>query len=151
MSVARPVLYTPEVLAAATGLAAWPWDESLGLRGEARSRTCGSVVALGIDGDARGRIAALGIRAQACAIGQAAAAAFAAAAIGRDRAAIASARAALGRWLAGEGDLPDWPGLAVIAAARDYPARHGAVVLAWDAALAALGDAHGDPGQGAGQ
>jgi hypothetical protein len=30
--------------------------------------------------------------------------------------------------------LPDWPGLTAIAAARDYPARHGAIMLAWQAA-----------------
>ncbi|WP_260921839.1 hypothetical protein [Novosphingobium sp. 9] len=35
----------------------------------------------------------------------------------------------------GEGALPEWPGLDAIAAARDYPARHGAVMLVWDAAL----------------
>jgi NifU-like protein involved in Fe-S cluster formation len=129
-------LYTPAVLAAATGLAAWPWNEALPLQGEARSRTCGSVLAMGLDTD-QGRITAIGLRAHACAIGQASAHAFASGAIGRTRAEIAAARVALDAWLAG-GDLPDWPGLDVIAPARAHPSRHGAIVLAWDAALTAL-------------
>ncbi len=131
-------LYTPAVLAAAIGLAAWPWDDSLILRGEARSRTCGSSLAIGLALDGAGQITAIGIRTHACAIGQAAAHAFASGARGRDRAAVAACRAALEAWLAGEGPLPDWPGLDVIAAARDHRSRHGAIGLAWDAALAAF-------------
>jgi NifU-like protein involved in Fe-S cluster formation len=129
-------LYTPAVLAAATGLAAWPWNGALPHQAEARSRTCGSVLTLGLDTE-QGRIIAIGIRAHACAIGQASAHAFASGAMGRSRAEIAACRAALDAWLAG-GDLPDWPGLDAIAPARAHPSRHGAIVLAWDAALAAL-------------
>lgn len=131
-------LYTPAVLAAATGLAAFPWDDALPLTGEARSRACGSTLAMALAVDADGKITRVGLRPHACAIGQAAAHAFASAAPGRDRAEIAAARAAIGQWLAGEGALPAWPGLDVIAAAQAYPSRHGAIVLAWDAALAAL-------------
>lgn len=145
MTARAGALYTPEVLAAATGLAAWPWNDALPFTGQARSRSCGSTLALGLDRDAAGRITALGLRAQACAIGQAAAAVFAGHALGQDRAAIAAARAELGAWLAGAREAPHWPGLAVIAVARDYPARHGAVVLAWDAALAAF-DGAGEEG-----
>jgi NifU-like protein involved in Fe-S cluster formation len=132
------VLYTPEVLGLATGLAAFPWDDSLPLRGEARSRSCGSTIALGLGTDADGRIERIAIRSSACAIGQAAAAIFAAAAGGKDARAIAEAEQAITAWLAGEAALPDWPGLAAIAAAREYPARHGAILLAWQAARACL-------------
>lgn len=137
---ARPArtLYTPEILGAATMLADFPWDEGLPLRGDARSRRCGSTLALGLAVDAAGRITALGLRAHACAIGQAAAYAFAGAAKGRDRAGIAAARAALADWLAGSGDKPDWPGIALVEPALGYPARYDAIMLAWDAALAAL-------------
>ena len=131
-------LYTPEILGAATSLAVWPWDDALPLRGEARSRTCGSVIRLGLAVDPAGAIVRIGIRAQACAIGQAAAHGFAQGAGGRTRGEIAVARAALGAWLASDAELPSWPGLSPIAAARDYPSRHGAIVLAWDAALDAL-------------
>ncbi|NKJ41708.1 iron-sulfur cluster assembly scaffold protein [Novosphingobium sp. SG720] len=134
------VLYTPEVLAAAMGLAQWPWDESLPLVGEARSRACGSTLSLGLALDGEGRIVRLGLRPHACAVGQAAAHIFATAAQGRTQADVAAVRAALSAWLAGEGDEPDWPGLALLRKAKDYPARHGAILLAWDAALAALAE-----------
>jgi len=131
-------LYTTEILAAATGLAAWPWNDALPLTGEARSRTCGSSLAIAVALDEAGRVCDLGIRPHACAVGQAAAYVFAAGVVGRDRAAIADSRLALGQWLAGEAAMPDWPGLDLIAAARAHPSRHGAIVLAWDATLAAL-------------
>jgi NifU-like protein involved in Fe-S cluster formation len=138
MNARAATLYTPQVLAAATGLAAWPWNDALPLKGDARSRTCGSSLSIGLALDAAGRVAELGIRTHACAIGQAAAHAFASGARGRTLVEVAQGRAALGAWLAGAADLPDWPGLAVIAAARAHPSRHGAIVLAWDAALGAL-------------
>ncbi len=131
-------LYSPEVLALATSLSAFPWDEALPFKGLARSQSCGSTLALGLATDAEGRIERLGMRAQACAIGQAAAAIFAGAARGLDAAAIVAADDDIAHWLAGEGALPDWPGLSTIAAAHAYPARHGAIRLAWRAARGAL-------------
>ena len=127
-------LYTPEVLGLAASLAAWPLTADLPTQGAGRSKTCGSTITLGLDLDGEGRIAAIGIRSHACAVGQAAAAIFAAAARGRDADAIHRDAAALADWLAGRAELPDWPGLAAIAAARDYPARHGAILLPWNAA-----------------
>lgn len=132
-------LYTPEILGAATALAGFAWDEGLPLKGDARSRRCGSTLSLGLALDTEGRITALGLRAHACAIGQAAAYAFASAAKGLSKADIAAARTALADWLAGEGTMPDWPGIALVEPALGYPARHDAILLAWDAALAALG------------
>lgn len=131
-------LYTPQVLGLATSLARYPWDEALPLHGEARSATCGSSLAIAMELSPSGRIARFGMKVHACAIGQASAAIFAAAAAGQDRAALAQAERAIAAWLAAGGDLPDWPGLSAIAAARAYPARHGAILLAWRAALAAL-------------
>lgn len=138
MTAPARTLYTPEILGAATALADFGWDESLPLRGEARSRRCGSTLALGLALDGEGRIRAVGLRPHACAIGQAAAFAFASAAKGRTGSQIAQARAALADWLAGDGPMPDWPGIALVEPALGYPARHGAILLAWDAALAAL-------------
>jgi len=132
--MATAVLYTPEVLGLATELAAYPWDDALPLQGEARSKSCGSAIALGLGVDEQGRIERIALKSSACAIGQAAAAIFAAAAPGRDGTAMAEAERAIASWLAGESALPDWPGLEAIAAARDYPARHGAIMLAWQAA-----------------
>jgi len=131
-------LYTTEVLALATGLAGHPFDPAMPHLGQARSATCGSTLELSLATDEQGRITALGVRAQACAIGQASAALFAAAAPGHSRDEIAAALADLTRWLRDGGDLPDWPALAAIAPARDHPARHGAILLAWKAASDAL-------------
>lgn len=132
-------LYSPEVLALATSLAALPLDDGLAARGFARSAACGSTIELGLALDGEGRIARIGIRPHACAIGQASAALFAAAACGRTRADIAAALVQLEQWLGDPpGALPDWPGLEAIAPARDFPARHGAILLAWRAALDAL-------------
>jgi NifU-like protein involved in Fe-S cluster formation len=127
-------LYTPEVLALATNLSSWPWDEALPLKGSARSKSCGSTLALGLATDAEGRVTEIGMKAQACAIGQAAAAIFAKAACGNSGAEIARAESAIRSWLAGSGDLPNWPGLDALTAAQAYPARHGAILLAWQAA-----------------
>ena len=129
-------LYTPEVLGLATGLARFPLGDDLPLRGHARSQSCGSTLELGLALDEE-KIVRIGLRSHACAIGQAAAAIFADAAVGRTRDEIADAERRVAAWLA-HGALPDWPGLAAIARAVDYPARHGAVLLPWRAALGAL-------------
>ena len=60
MASSARALYTPAMLAAAAGLANWPWDEALPLRGEARSRSCGSTIGLALRTDSDGRISALG-------------------------------------------------------------------------------------------
>jgi NifU-like protein involved in Fe-S cluster formation len=128
------VLYTPEVLGLATALSNYPWDEALPLHGDARSKSCGSTIALGLSTDADGKIDRIAIKSSACAIGQAAAAIFAAAATGRNAADIAFAERSISAWLNENGPLPDWPEIDAIAAARDYPGRHGAILLAWRAA-----------------
>ena len=131
-------LYTPELLALTLSLADYPWDETLPLTGSARSKSCGSTLAIGLAlGDA-GRIARLGLRVHACAVGQATAAIFAAAAGGLDRSALEGTRTEMLAWLSGAGPIPVWPGIEAVVAARSYPARHGAMLLPWDAALAAL-------------
>jgi NifU-like protein involved in Fe-S cluster formation len=130
-------LYNAEVLGLATSLAAYPLGPDLPLTGSARAPTCGSTIELGLECDPAGKITRIGLLAQACAIGQAAAAIFAGAAPGLDRSGLSIALAQIEQWLA-DGPLPDWPGFAAIAAARDYPARHGAIMLAWRAALVAL-------------
>lgn len=132
-------LYTPQVLALATALADHPLIDQLERRGSARSPVCGSTLEIGIALEASGQIAATGMRVSACAIGQAAAALFAQSANGASRSGIESALDQIEAWLRRErAEMPDWPGLDAIAGAIDYPARHGAIVLPWKAALAAL-------------
>jgi NifU-like protein involved in Fe-S cluster formation len=80
MSAAK--LYTPQVLALATGLAGYPFDPKAALLGEARSPTCGSSIKLSLAVDAAGVITTVGLTAHACAIGQASAMVFAEGALG---------------------------------------------------------------------
>lgn len=131
-------LYTPELLALTLELAGFPFDQSLPLTGAARSKSCGSTLRLGIELDQDGKIAGLGLTVHACAVGQASSAIFAQAARGRPVAEIEQAARAMQQWIAGEGPLPDWPRIAILEPARAYPARHGAMLLPWQAALAAL-------------
>jgi len=136
MSTVR--LYTPEVLAMATGLAGYPLDPELPLRAEARSPSCGSTIQLGLALNQSGTVERVGVRSQACAIGQASAAIFAAHATCRSAGELVEMAGHVAAWLKGEQDLPDWPQLALIAAARDYPARHGALLLPWKAVTTLL-------------
>jgi len=132
--MATDALYTPVVLGLAASLADHPLDESLPFKGESRSKTCGSTIMLGLATDADGRIDRVGLKSQACAIGQAAAAIFAHAATGQTGLQVHEAEGRIKSWLSGEGDIPDWPGLSAIATAREYPGRHDAIMLAWQAA-----------------
>ncbi|MEW9855524.1 iron-sulfur cluster assembly scaffold protein [Novosphingobium sp. M1R2S20] len=132
------VLYTPEVLALATSLANYRLGDDLPLRAEARSRSCGSTLTLGLELDEQGRVSRVGLRSQACAIGQASAAVFAQGVHGRPAEEVARTGQLIALWLAGDAEMPDWPGLSSIAAAREYPGRHGALMLPWTAALQLL-------------
>ena len=132
-------LYSPALLGLATGLAQFPLPADLPLRAEARSRSCGSVIALGLALDKDGGIAGIGMKVSACAIGQASAALLAQGSLGADPERLRDTAVALAAWLAGEGALPTtWPGLDPLAPARDHPGRHGALLLPWKAACEAL-------------
>jgi NifU-like protein involved in Fe-S cluster formation len=138
-------LYSPELLGLATALAAYPLTDDLPLRAEARSRSCGSVIALGLALDEDGtRIDRVGMRVSACAIGQASAALLAGYARGAQPRQVIAVAEAFAAWLAGEGDLPaDWPGLGALAPALAHPGRHGALLLPWTAAREALSSGAG--------
>ncbi len=132
--MASTALYTPEVLGLATSLADYPWDANLPLQATARSKSCGSTLSLAMSIDAEGKIDRIGLKSQACAIGQASAAIFALAARGRTADQILAAGREIEDWLGARAAIPDWPGLETIAAASGYPARHGAILLPWQAA-----------------
>ena len=135
----RGVLYSPELLSLAVELARYPYDADLPLKGEARSRTCGSRIEL----SCLDRFADLGMRVSACAVGQAAAAIFAGGAPGKDIGRIAAAREQITGWLGGNGTLPDWPGIDTLAPALPHAGRHDAILLPWTAAERALSNAGG--------
>lgn len=137
MTAAATRLYTPEMLGLATGLARYPLDRAMPFQGKARSPSCGSSLEMSLALDPAERIERLGLLTQACAIGQASAALFAAGAVGIGRTQLVTVLAEIEAWLGG-GPLPEWPGLAAIAPARAFPGRHGAILLPWRAALDAL-------------
>lgn len=139
VTTARPAkLYSPALLALASELAGFPLTGDFSHRAEARARTCGSVIALGLGLDDAGRIVTIGMRVSACAIGQASAALLARGAVGADVARIDETLGRLEAWLSGIGTLPDWPGLEALAPARHHPGRHGALLLPWTTARMAL-------------
>lgn len=131
-------LYTPAMLSLATELAAYPLEGEWPLTALARSRTCGSTIQLGLRLADNGYVDAIGLKISACAIGQASAALMARSISGRSSNEIRLARDAIQSWLSGAGELPDWPGLELIEAARDSSGRHGALLLSWNAAVEAL-------------
>jgi len=132
-------LYSLDVLRMAAGVANYPPLADAPLHAERRSPTCGSRMTVTLALDEAGKVAAVGLDARACALGQAAATIFARHVVGLDRGAIAAAGEAWRAYLAGESDaLPEWPELALLAAGRDYPARHPSMRLAFETALAAL-------------
>jgi NifU-like protein involved in Fe-S cluster formation len=55
---------------------------------------------------------------------------------------VANLRDGVAQALKREGDMPScWPELALLAAATDYPSRHAAILLPYDAILAAAAQA----------
>lgn len=101
---------------------------------EKRAPVCGSRVTVDVALDGAGRIKAFGQEVKACALGQASAALMGRSAIGRSAAELAAARDALAGFLSGKRDDPgDWPGIETLGVARGYPARHGAILLPFEA------------------
>lgn len=131
-------LYTPEILALAVELADYPRLPCPDTSTQVRSRTCGGTLTLDLALDEGDRIEAVGLGVSACAIGQAAAAIFARTAIGRGPEEMLAALGEVETWLGGEGETPGWPGIGTLEPARAYPARHGAILLPWKAAVDAL-------------
>lgn len=131
-------LYTPRLLALSTGLANYPLDQDFALTHEARSRTCGSSIKLGLDIDGSDRISRIGMQVSACAIGQSSAAIFAQQATGQGTGTVIDTVADIEAWLNGVRPLPDWPDFDALEPARDHAGRHGALLLVWTAARAAL-------------
>ncbi|WP_170308110.1 iron-sulfur cluster assembly scaffold protein [Aurantiacibacter suaedae] len=136
MSAAK--LYTPDLLAATLELVQYPPLENALLRGEARSPTCGSTLAIDLSLAKDSTIDRIGLTVRACAVGQASAAVFVRHAAGRSEADIVAVADRFSAWLDDEAPMPDWPDIALIAPAQAYPARHGAMLLPWKAAMAAL-------------
>jgi NifU-like protein involved in Fe-S cluster formation len=127
-------LYNRDILRLAASIPHLQRLEAAHASVEKRAAVCGSAVTIEVRLDEAGRIAALGQEVKACALGQASAAVMGRHAIGRSARELEAARDSLASFLSGARDDPgDWPGIEVLALARDYPARHGAILLAFEA------------------
>lgn len=131
-------LYSIDVLRLAAGTVAHPRLAQPGGTAERRSKTCGSRIVVDVVVDDTGCVTAYGHHVQACAVGQAAATAVGRAAIGRSANELATLLAEMRAFLFGERDAPPAiDGIDALIPVRDYPARHDAALLAFDAAAAA--------------
>jgi NifU-like protein involved in Fe-S cluster formation len=128
-------LYSRDVLRLATAL---PHDDRIDAPYQSATRrapVCGSEMSVDV-AVADGNVAAIAIRARACALGQASAALLRDIAIGQSRSEIEAMATQVRKTLTGEGEMP--APFAPLAYARDYPARHGAILLPFETLLAAL-------------
>lgn len=108
-------------------------------RAKLRAPLCGSTISAEVVLKG-GRVAGFAQEVRACALGQASAAILGRTVMGRSRQELAGARDALAAMLA-EGaasPAPPFDGYEVLRAARDYRNRHGSILLALDAVLAAI-------------
>lgn len=137
-SASSSKLYTPQLLWNATLLANYPLRDEFTNRAEARSRTCGSMIVVGVELDDDGKVENIGMQVTACAIGQASAAIMATGAEGCSIEKFRRVLAEVEFWLAGEGPLPDWHGFEELKPALPHKGRHGALLLPWKAAVEAL-------------
>ncbi|PPD43673.1 MAG: iron-sulfur cluster assembly scaffold protein [Methylocystis sp.] len=108
------------------------------------SKLCGSTIT--VDLNLRdGKVADYAHELKACALGQASASIMARNVVGSTPEELRAAREALRKMLKENAPPPDgkWADLAVLEPVRDYKARHGSTMLAFDAVVEALEKAEG--------
>lgn len=135
-------LYTREILRLAVSIPHQHRLDNPEGTAERRSRTCGSKVAADVRVTEKGELQDLGLEINACALGQASAAILGAQAVGRTAEEIGAVRDSLAAFLAGSNGTPGpWPNMDKLVPARDHKGRHAAILLPYDAVIAALTDA----------
>ncbi|WP_417621920.1 iron-sulfur cluster assembly scaffold protein [Parasphingorhabdus sp.] len=135
-------LYTREIMRLAVSIPHQHRLDNPDGTAELRSRTCGSRVAADVMVTDSGELKDLGLEISACALGQASAAILGAQAIGKTATDVRTVRDNLAAFLQGSGGSPgEWPDMDNLAAARDHKGRHAAILLPYDAVIAALADA----------
>jgi NifU-like protein involved in Fe-S cluster formation len=109
---------------------------------ERTAKLCGSRIRVDVAVD-DSRVSDFAQDVQACALGQAAAAVLGANVLGASLPELESARDGLRAMLKADGPAPGgrFADLAVLAAVKDYPARHASTMLAFEAAVAAMTNA----------
>ena len=135
-------LYNRDILRLATSLVAGDRLADPHGTAEVRSSLCGSRIQADVVTDVEGILRGLALRASACALGQASAAILMQNAVGTAITEVTKLRDGVAQALQRAGDMPScWPELALLAAACDYPSRHAAILLPYDAILAAAAQA----------
>lgn len=131
-------LYSKDILRLATSIPYLGRLTAPGGTSERRSPVCGSRITVDVVLDGEGKVRELGQMVSACALGQASAAVMAQSVLGKSATDIVQARDGLKSWLSGEGPFPaDWVGLDVFEPALSHVARHGAIMLPFEAAAEA--------------
>jgi NifU-like protein involved in Fe-S cluster formation len=127
-------IYTEELIALSQEAARIPRVENPDISAKAVSPICGSevFVEMALSGD---KIKTFGFTVEACALTKAVLATLAKAAPGKTRAEVAQAGRAMKAMLEGGEAVPsgDWKALSLLEKARDYPARHNAILLPFEA------------------
>jgi NifU-like protein involved in Fe-S cluster formation len=132
-------LYNRDILRLASSLVSENKLDNPHGSAEVDSRTCGSRIAADVILDIEGRVEQVAFRARACAVGQASVAILQRNAAGLTYDKIANIRRDIGSFLSGAKAMPDdWPQLLQLSNVREYPARHAALLLPYDALLAAM-------------
>ena len=135
-------LYTRDILRLAVSIPHQQRLENPDGSAELRSRTCGSVVAADVIIADDGALVDLGMSISACALGQASASILGSEAIGRTVADIVEVRSGLEEFFSGKVESPgDWQNMDKLIAARDHQGRHAAILLPYNALIAAFANA----------
>ncbi|WP_448579842.1 iron-sulfur cluster assembly scaffold protein [Thermaurantiacus sp.] len=135
-------LYNARILRLAASIPHLGVLEDAAARAQKVSPVCGSRVTVMLDLDAAGRVVRFAQEVRACALGQAAAAILGEGVIGADATTLREAHAALEAFLKRAEPLPEavlarFPELPLFEPARPHLARHGSILLGFDAAASA--------------
>ena len=108
------------------------------------SPLCGSQITVDLDLDGE-RVSRFGQKVRACTLGAAAASIMARHVVGKHADDLRTLRDTMRGMLKNDGAAPagDWSSLAILAPARDLVARHGSIMLVFDAVAEALDEAQG--------
>ena len=130
-------IYTRDILRLATETGDFPRLYSPSASIEHRSAVCGSRIIIDLRLQDDETISSVGFDVAACAFGQASSVLFAKHAVGLNLAELSNQTEGIKRWLGG-GDGNPWPRFEALEPVRPLTARHGAVLLPFEAALKAL-------------
>ncbi|ARO14358.1 hypothetical protein BVG79_01012 [Ketogulonicigenium robustum] len=129
-------IYSPAVLTAAADIPHLGRLTAPMASAQLRAPVCGSQIAVTVD-VTDGRVTAFAQEVKACALGQAAASLFGDIVIGLTPTEVAALRGQMAAMLR-DGAAAPTPAFEILRAAASLPERHGAMLLVFDATLAAL-------------